>query len=107
MCDFLDAGGDESHLAGTELGDPGPLRREDADLLHVMFAAGGHHLDALTLLESPVVDPHEDDHPEIGVIPGIHEQGLERRLRVPLWRGQFLDDGLEQVVDAIARLSRN
>ena len=54
-----------------------------------------------------VDDAHEHDDAEIGVVPGIDEQGLERRVRVALGRRQLLDDGLQHALDVEAGLGRD
>ena len=105
--DLLDLGGDVADFAGTEFGGLGHFRTEDADAVDLVDGVRGHHADAPALPEGPVYDPDQDNHAEIGVVPGIDEQGLERRRLVALGRGQALDDRLEHETDVEAGLGRD
>ena len=74
---------------------PGPssldidqLGREDADAVELVGGAGGHHADALALLDGAIDDADEDDDAEIGVVPAVDQQRLERRLMSPLGAGR-------------------
>ena len=53
-----------------------------------------------------VEHPHQHHHAEVGVVPGVDQQGLQRRGRVALGRRQAGDDGLQHLVDAQAGLGR-
>ena len=79
--DFLDGGGDEADLARPERFGRGQLRGEHADALDIVGRAGAHHADAVALLEDAVDDPHQHHDAEIGVVPGVDEERLERRAR--------------------------
>jgi len=103
---FLDRGGEEADLAGAKLGDVGGLGREDADLVDAVGGAGLHHADLLAGLQRAVEDAHQDDDAEVGVVPGVDQQGLQRGVAVALGRGQAGDDGFQHVGDADARLGR-
>ena len=85
----------------------GQLRREDADAVDVVGGAGPHHADALALLEHAVDDAHQHDDAEIGVVPGVDEERLERRAAVAVRRRQAGDDRLEHVLDAEPGLGRD
>ena len=103
---LLDLGGDEPDLAGTERLDVGALGPEDADAVDLMAGAGLHHADSLAGPERAVEHPHQHDHPEVGVVPGVHEQRLEWRVRIALRRRQPLDDRLQHLVDPLPGLGR-
>ena len=105
--DGLDAGDDEADLARAELGHVGRLGREDADLVEVVGRADRHHADAQALLQHAVLHAHEGDDAEVGVVPAVDQQRLERRVAVALGRRQALDHRLQQVVDADAGLGRD
>ena len=102
--DLLDGGGEEADLAGPELVEHLLLGAEDADALDLVGAARGHQADALALLQRAVDDAHQHDDAEIGVIPAVDQQRLERRLGVALGRGQALDDRLQHGLDVLAGL---
>ena len=101
---LLDLRGDESDLAGAEHGHILHLGLEDADLLDLVMGVRAHHLDALALLHGAVDDAHQHHHAQIGVIPAIDQQGLERRGLVALGGRQAGDDGLQHQIDAQTRL---
>ncbi len=86
--DFLDRGGEEAHFAGAERFDHHLLGREHADALDLIDGIGRHHADFLALLQFAIDDAHQHDDAEIGVVPAIHQQRLERRIHIALGRGQ-------------------
>ena len=100
---LLDGGGEEADLAGPELAQHLLLGAEDADALDLVGAARGHQLDLLALLEHAVDDAHQHDDAEIGVIPAVDQQRLERRRAVALGRRQALDDRLQHGCHVHAR----
>ena len=104
---LLDRGGDGADLAGAELVDRRQLRREHPGAVHVVGRVGAHHADALALLQGPVDDANEHHNAEIGVVPAIDQQGLERRVTVALGRRQSRDDGLKNFGHAQAGLGRD
>ena len=68
---------------------------------------GAHHADAHALADHAVDDAHEDDDAEIGVIPAIDQQRLQRRRLVALGRRQAMDDRLQHEIDIEAGLGRD
>ncbi len=104
---FLDAGGDEADLAGAQRRQLLMLGREDADLVHLMGRAGRHHADLHPGLEHAVLHPHQDDDAEIGVVPAVDQQGLERGVCLARGRRQARDQGLQHIGDAEAGLGRD
>src|SRR4029079_12413130 len=102
--DLLDLRGDEADLAGAELGELLDLRTEGADAVDEVGGAGGHELNLRALAEAAVDDADEDDDAEIGVVPAVHEHGLQWRRRVAPGRRDLGDDRVEDVLDADARL---
>ena len=102
--DRFDRGGYIADLAGSEIIDRDQLRAEDAGLFDSVHRAGRHHPDLLSPPEPPILDPHQDDHAEILVVPAIHQQGLERRVGVAFRRGQARDEGFQHSLDIEAGL---
>ena len=82
------------------------LRPEDAERLDVGLEARAHRADLHARLELAVDDAHERRHAAVGVVPGVEEERLERRVRIALRRRDVADDPLEQLVDADAHLGR-
>jgi hypothetical protein len=68
---------------------------------------GADHLDLLALAQFAVDDAHQHDDAEIGVVPAVDQQRLQRRGLVALGRRQALDDGLQHEIDADAGLGRD
>ena len=105
--DLLDLRGDVADLAGAEFGDLGHLRAEDADAVDLVMRVGAHHADAHALLERAVDDAHQHDDAEIGVVPAVDQQRLQRRRLVALGRRQARDDRLQHEIDVEAGLGRD
>ena len=73
------------------------LGREHADAVDLVGGVGAHHADALALLEHAVDDAHQHDDAEIGVVPAVDQQRLERRVAVALGRRQAGDDRFQHL----------
>ena len=92
---------------GPSSGAATPFRREDADPLDLMCRAGRHQPDLLPGSELAVLDPHQDHDAEIGVVPAVDEQRLERRRGVALRRRQALHQRFQHILDAEPGLGRD
>ena len=95
----LDGRGDVADLARAEIVGRDHLGAEHAHLLDAVGGAVRHHADALPAPEPPVLDAHEDDHAEIGVVPAIDQQRLERAGGIALGRRQARDERLQHALD--------
>jgi hypothetical protein len=83
----LDAGGEKPDLARPERRQVGHFGGEDADPVDLVGRPGRHHADLQARLQLAVVDSDQSDHPEIGVVPGIDQERLERRVAIAhRWR---------------------
>ena len=105
--DLPDRGGEEADLARPERIPHLLLGAEDTDAVDLVGAAGQHQPDALAFAERAVDDAHEHDDAEIGVVPAVDEQRLQRLRRVALGRGQPVHDRFEHVRDAEPGLGRD
>ena len=85
---LLDRGGEEADLAGAELVGFDALGGEHADTVHIVGGAGPHHADALALFEHAIDDAEQHHDAQIGVVPAIDQQRLQRRRGVALGRRQ-------------------
>ena len=52
-------------------------------------------------LERAVHDPHQRDDADVVVEPGVDDERLQRRIRIALGGRNALDEGLEQLGDAL------
>src|SRR5690606_19527222 len=95
--DVLDAGNDEAHLAGLEIGGLTVFRGEYADAVDLMHLAGGLDQNLVALLHPAVLDPHQRDHAQIIVEPGVDDQRLQRRPNLAFGRRNHLDQSLQHV----------
>ena len=74
--DRLDLGRDEADLARAELGNFCSSRGEDANTVHRIGDARGHHPDLLTLLQLAMLDPDQRHDAQIGIVPAVDQQRL-------------------------------
>ena len=105
--DGLDAGGDEADLARPQRIDRNALWGEDADPLDGVHGTGRHQPDFLPGLQRAVLDPHQNDDAEIGVVPAVDQQCLERRCGVARGRRQPGHQGFEHALDVEPGLGRD
>ncbi len=101
--DLLDAGDDESHLAGRQRVAGDRLRREHADLLAIVGGARRHQQDLVARLERPLHHSHQHHHADVVVEPRIDDERLQREIGVALRRRDARDHGFEDFVDPFAR----
>ena len=98
---LLDRAGEEADLARAELGQSTSFGVKTPTLSTSWAGAGPHHADLHALLEHAVDDAHEHDDAEIGVVPAVDEQRLERRLaRRPCGGGSRVTIASSTSVDA-------
>ena len=105
--DFLDRGGEKADLAGPELVELDALGREHADAVDLVGGVGAHHADALAFFQHAVDDAEQHDDAEIGVVPAVDEQRLERRRGIALGRRQPVHDGFQHFRHVLAGLGRD
>ena len=102
--DLLDPGDEIAHLARAQALALGLLGGEDAHVVRLVGTPGGHHQDLVALLDLPLHDADQGNHADIGVEPGVDDEGLQGGIRVPHRRRDIGHQGLEQVGDALAGL---
>jgi hypothetical protein len=102
--ELLDAGGDESDVAGRKLVARGRARREHADLLALIHRAGRHQQHAIAGLERSLHHAHQHHDADVVVEPRVDQQRLQRRRGVTGRRRHARDHRLENVVDTFAGL---
>ena len=88
--DLLDGRGQKADFAGAELVDRHALGREHADAIDLIDGVRRHHADALALLDFAVDDAEQHDDAEIGVVPAVDQQRLQRFVEVAFGRRQAL-----------------
>jgi hypothetical protein len=105
--DLLDPGDQVAHLAGVETGTRVDLGAPHPELVGLYVEVRRHEPDGIPLGHGTIDDANVADHAAVGVVVGVEDQGPQRRLGIAVRRGQALDDGLEQLVDALTRLRRH
>ncbi len=101
---LLDAADDEAHLAGPEHLARQRLRREHAQLLDRVDGVAGHHAHAVVLAQHAVDHAHQHHDADVVVEPAVDDHRARRRVGLALGRRHAGDHGLEDLVDAHARL---
>ncbi len=101
----LETGDHEADLAHAERVERELSRAAHADAVDEELLAALHHAQVVALLDLAVEDAHRGDHAAVLVEVGVENEGFERLVGVALGRAHQEHDGLEQVVDALARLA--
>ena len=78
----------------------------DAHAVDQKVALGLHHAQSIALFDGTVKDAHRSDDAAVLVKIRVKNECLERRRGIALGRRDQKDDGLQQVVDALAGLAR-
>src|SRR5690606_35577813 len=81
------------------------LGRAHADLEDLVRRPRGHHLDALAGTQVPVDHAHVGDDPAIAVVHRVEDHRPRRGIRSTDRCRNALDDTIEKVFDAHARLA--
>ncbi len=103
----LDGGGDKTDFAGAEFADIDRLRREITDLFDLIGGARRHHPDFSAFFQHTVLDPDQDHHAQVGIVPAIDQQRLQGRVGIAGGRRQVRDQGFQHGIDAQPGLRRN
>ncbi len=69
-----------------------------------MAATPGHQADLVLGTQAAIDHPDQHHHANIVVEPGIDDQGLERRIRIPFGRRNPGDDRFQDVIHALPGL---
>jgi hypothetical protein len=84
---FLDTRHHITHLTGAQGVFLVTLGSKDTHTIHIMITAGAFQTNAVALGNRTILDPNQGDNPQIGIKPGINNQGLQRTIRLTLrWR---------------------
>ncbi len=107
LTDVLHAGDDVAHLADADAVGRGHLRGGDTDLQQLVGGAGGHHPDALALVQLPVDHTDVRDDATVRVVDGVEDHGAGRGV-LDADRGRDRgDDLVEQRLDTETGLRRD
>ncbi|CDN46190.1 hypothetical protein BN871_LI_00040 [Paenibacillus sp. P22] len=104
VLDILDAGDDEADISYGKLVHDAHARLEGSDLDDLEFSAGRHEVDLGAGLDAAVDDAHVDDDALVRIVVGVEDQRLERLVGISRRSGNLLDDLLQNLLDADARL---
>ncbi len=100
----LDAGGDPTHFTCTQRRQHLALRGEHADVVDLVVAAGGHHLQLVTGLDLALHHAHQRDHAQVVVEPGVDDQRLQLVGVARLRRRDAVHDRFQHVLHVQAGL---
>ena len=104
LADVLHAGDQVAHFADREPLSLHRLRRDHPDLEHLVGGVGGHHQDAIAVLDRSVDNPDVGDHAAVGVVDRVEDQGPGRPSRFADRGGYLRNDLVEQRRHAVAGL---
>ena len=82
-------------------------RALDAHAVDQEVALGLHHAQGIALFDGTIKDAHRGDDAAVLVEVRIQNKCLERGICIALGRRDQKDDGLQQIVDALAGLARH
>ena len=102
--DVLEARDHVADLAGRERVDGLERRREEAELLRLEARAERHRAQLLARRERSVDDADERDDAAVLVVRRVEDERARRRVEIARGRRDVLDDRVEHVLDALARL---
>src|SRR5688500_10490717 len=103
----FDGGDDEPDLAGPDARHAGWAGYELADSVELVLLVVAHEADLLTALLLRVDDADVRDDAAVIVVNAVEDQGPRRQVRFALWRGEFLAELGDELVDALAGLGRD
>jgi len=106
--DFLggfDAGNDVTHVTATQLGAGRHVKLEHTDFVGVVFFFSREKLDKIVGTDGAVDNLEIGDNAPEGIEYRVKDQGLQRGLRIAGRSGDAFDDGIQDVLDAFARLA--
>ena len=96
VADAFDACGDEADFAGIKRVDVLHFGGEDADFVNLINGAGSHHADLLFFADNAVFDPHQNDDPEVGIVPAVNQKRFQGRVFITCGRRQPGYDRFQQ-----------
>ena len=94
-------------LANRQRVNRGLGRTLDTHAIDQKVALCLHHAQGIAFFDGAVKDAHRGDDATILVEVRIQDECLERRVRIALGRRDQKDNGLQQIVDALAGLARD
>ncbi len=103
---LLDAGNDKTDLTGPQHITLHRLGRKDTNLLAQLHRTGGHEKYFFLGTQFAINNAHQHDHADIIIEPGIDDQCLERRRRIPLGRRHAGNHRLENIFHTETGLGR-
>ena len=104
---LFDRSGQKPDLARPQFINHFHLWPENTNAVHMVGAAVGHELNPFTLLQLSIDDPHQHDHPQIGIIPAIHQHCLQGCIDITLRCRKLVHNGFKRFNNPLARLSRD
>ena len=101
----LDARDDIADVARADLIAGCHIQFQYAHLVGVVFLAGGDEFHVVAFADDAIHHLEIGDDPPERVEYGVEDQTLQRCLGIAFWGGYFLNDGVQQLRDALAGLA--
>ena len=95
-----------AHVADRKVGKRNLGWLAGTDLLDERFGTSGHHVDGIALFDRAVDDADQSDYSPVCIEIRIEDERAKRRIGIASRSWNVVDNGLEKVVDAHARLGR-
>ena len=95
---LFDTGNDVAHLTRAQRVTRHVMWCEHAQVVGDVGGTGGHHLDALALVQLAVHHAHQHHHADIGVVPTVDNHGAQRAVWIAFGRGDTGHHGFQDVI---------
>ena len=106
ICQALDGTDEVADLSSPEHLTVHHLWGEDPQAGDFVVRAGLHELDAILDPNLTLLDADEHNDTDVGIEPGVDNEGLQQPLAVPGRRLEVLDHSLQDILDADTALRR-
>ena len=100
VADALDARGQKTDLPRIQRLNVLHFRRKNTDFFHLISRVAAHHPYLHFLFQHAVLNPHQNYHAQIRIIPAVNQQRLQRRFGTALRRREPMNNRLKQILHA-------
>ena len=97
VTDTFNTRGNKTNLTRIQRIDILHFRRKDTNLINRINRIIRHHTDLLLFANNAVFNSHQNDNPQIGVIPTINQQRLKGFSFISLWGRQIIYNSFQNI----------